>query len=349
LATIGDFEEASDLVAQVRDDVSALGESEWSPAVALTGARVHLAAGHMDAAAAEAEAGLALAKALGTSAVEPLGHWVLASVALLGGDLTETGNRVAAYRAALPPLANAVGSASYLLIEARLSEAQHGPEGAVALLQPVYDDLRAHRLELVIDPTMAASLARNAVAVGAHETADAVVADAEAIAADNPGVACLSAAAAQARGIAARDVVSLDEAAVRHRHPWARASALEDGGGLLAASDRTAARVHFQRGLDGYEHVAADRDAERMRSRLRRLDRKHRRSDPRPVEGWGSLTDNERRVSHLVAQGLTNSQTAERMFLSRHTIDFHLRQIFRKLSISSRVELARIAITRERR
>jgi DNA-binding CsgD family transcriptional regulator len=36
------------------------------------------------------------------------------------------------------------------------------------------------------------------------------------------------------------------------------------------------------------------------------------------------------------------------MFLSRHTIDFHLRQIFRKLAIASRVELARIAITRER-
>jgi hypothetical protein len=45
-------------------------------------------------------------------------------------------------------------------------------------------------------------------------------------------------------------------------------------------------------------------------------------------------------VSHLVAQGLTNSQAAERMFLSRHTIDFHLRQIFRKLAIASRVELA---------
>jgi DNA-binding CsgD family transcriptional regulator len=336
-------------VAQARDDVRVLGESEWSPAVAITGARVHLAAGCIDAAAAEAEAGLALAKALGTAAVEPLGLWVLASVALLAGDLTEAATRVAAYRAARPSISGAVGSATYLLTQARLSEARHGPASAVSVLQPVYDDLRAHRLQLVIDPTMAASLVRNAIAVDDRANADAVAADAEAIAADNPGIACLSAAALQARGIAGCDIVALDEAAVRHRHPWARASALEDGGGVLAGSDRTAARAHFQHGLDGYEHIAANRDAARLRTRLRRLDRKYRRHDARPVEGWESLTDTERRVSHLVSQGLTNSQTAERMFLSRHTIDFHLRQIFRKLSISSRVELAGISVKRERR
>jgi hypothetical protein len=40
----------------------------------------------------------------------------------------------------------------------------------------------------------------------------------------------------------------------------------------------------------------------------------------------------------LVATGLTNQQVAEPMFLSRHTVDFHLRQIFRRLGIASRVE-----------
>jgi len=46
----------------------------------------------------------------------------------------------------------------------------------------------------------------------------------------------------------------------------------------------------------------------------------------------------------LVALGLTNRQVGERMFLSHHTIDFHLRQIFRKLQIESRVELTRMTI-----
>jgi DNA-binding CsgD family transcriptional regulator len=64
----------------------------------------------------------------------------------------------------------------------------------------------------------------------------------------------------------------------------------------------------------------------------------------RPVTGWPSLTDTERTVAQLVAEAMTNASIAERMYLSRHTIDFHLRQIFRKLNIRSRVELARMAL-----
>ncbi len=61
----------------------------------------------------------------------------------------------------------------------------------------------------------------------------------------------------------------------------------------------------------------------------------------RPVEGWPSVTDTERQVAFLVAEGLTNAQVGQRMFLSRHTIDFHLRQIFRKLNVHSRVAMTR--------
>jgi DNA-binding CsgD family transcriptional regulator len=44
-----------------------------------------------------------------------------------------------------------------------------------------------------------------------------------------------------------------------------------------------------------------------------------------------------------VGQGLTNPQVAAQMFISSHTVKFHLRQVFRKLGIASRVELARLA------
>jgi DNA-binding CsgD family transcriptional regulator len=66
-----------------------------------------------------------------------------------------------------------------------------------------------------------------------------------------------------------------------------------------------------------------------------------RHRTPRPVSGWASLTETEIRVAEVVAQGLTNADAAEQLFLSRHTVDFHLRQIFRKLAIHSRVELVR--------
>lgn len=42
----------------------------------------------------------------------------------------------------------------------------------------------------------------------------------------------------------------------------------------------------------------------------------------------------------LAAEGLTNAQVADRLFVSRHTVQTHLKHIFTKLGISSRVQLA---------
>jgi DNA-binding CsgD family transcriptional regulator len=62
-----------------------------------------------------------------------------------------------------------------------------------------------------------------------------------------------------------------------------------------------------------------------------------------PVPGWADLTDTQRMVAELVMDGLTNRDAGARLFLSPHTIDFHLRQIYRRLGVRSRVELARLA------
>jgi DNA-binding CsgD family transcriptional regulator len=64
--------------------------------------------------------------------------------------------------------------------------------------------------------------------------------------------------------------------------------------------------------------------------------------------GWASLTDIEQATARLVAEGLTNQRIADQMFISTHTVAFHLRQVFRKLDISSRVDLARIALEHAR-
>jgi DNA-binding CsgD family transcriptional regulator len=66
----------------------------------------------------------------------------------------------------------------------------------------------------------------------------------------------------------------------------------------------------------------------------------------RPTFGWDSLTAAENSVSELVAEGLTNRQLAARLFLSPHTVDSHLRHIFRKLDINSRVDLVRMVVAR---
>jgi DNA-binding CsgD family transcriptional regulator len=66
----------------------------------------------------------------------------------------------------------------------------------------------------------------------------------------------------------------------------------------------------------------------------------------RPRFGWASLTATELSIADLVAEGMTNRQVAAKLYLSPHTVGFHMRQVFRKLEISSRVELTRLIVER---
>jgi PAS domain-containing protein len=53
-------------------------------------------------------------------------------------------------------------------------------------------------------------------------------------------------------------------------------------------------------------------------------------------------------VAELIAEGLTNRQVGERLFVSPHTVDFHIRQIYRRLGVYTRVELARCVYVSKR-
>ena len=64
---------------------------------------------------------------------------------------------------------------------------------------------------------------------------------------------------------------------------------------------------------------------------------------------WAMLTVSERAVAEHVAHGLTNREAASQLFISAHTVDYHLRQIFRKLELRSRVELARVVADADHR
>jgi predicted ATPase/class 3 adenylate cyclase/DNA-binding CsgD family transcriptional regulator/tetratricopeptide (TPR) repeat protein len=66
----------------------------------------------------------------------------------------------------------------------------------------------------------------------------------------------------------------------------------------------------------------------------------------RPSAGWASLTPTELEVTKLVAEGLTNPQIAERLFVAPGTVKTHLSHVFAKLSLSSRAELASEATRR---
>jgi DNA-binding CsgD family transcriptional regulator len=65
-------------------------------------------------------------------------------------------------------------------------------------------------------------------------------------------------------------------------------------------------------------------------------------SDVMVAPQWSALTRAERNVVRHVAKGLTNRETAEKLFVSAHTVDYHLRRVFQKLGLRSRVELAHL-------
>jgi predicted ATPase/DNA-binding CsgD family transcriptional regulator len=60
----------------------------------------------------------------------------------------------------------------------------------------------------------------------------------------------------------------------------------------------------------------------------------------RPSAGWESLTPVELQVAELAAEGMSNPQIAARLFVSRGTVKLHLSNVYRKLGVANRVELA---------
>jgi predicted ATPase/DNA-binding CsgD family transcriptional regulator len=67
----------------------------------------------------------------------------------------------------------------------------------------------------------------------------------------------------------------------------------------------------------------------------------------RPSTGWASLTPSELQVVRLVAEGLSNPQIGERLFVSKRTVQTHLKHVFAKLGVTSRSELASKATRRQ--
>ncbi|MER6977769.1 helix-turn-helix transcriptional regulator, partial [Streptomyces carpinensis] len=91
-------------------------------------------------------------------------------------------------------------------------------------------------------------------------------------------------------------------------------------------------------------------DAARVRRRPRALGSPRRRATSKgSVTMWPELTASEVALIRLVAQGLTNRQTAERLAVAPHTVSSDLRHAFTELGITSRIELARLVDAREHR
>jgi DNA-binding CsgD family transcriptional regulator len=164
-----------------------------------------------------------------------------------------------------------------------------------------------------------------------------------------PGDHDMAAASAHARGLVEQEPGALEWAARRYSARLGRAWATEDAGVAWAQQgERSAAVAQLQAAHDMYKQLSDTGSLARVRARLRAtgVRVRHWRRAARPAFGWDSLTETERHVALLVAEGLTNRQIASKMFLSTHTIAFHLRRVFCKLDLTSRVQLASLASER---
>jgi DNA-binding CsgD family transcriptional regulator len=223
------------------------------------------------------------------------------------------------------------------------------PPGAHRWLCALGEDERMSILPLhPMDVADEVRLVRIALAVQDHELAVHAVASAQRRSAVNPDVRSLAAAAAHVDGLLRHSRQCLAEAVKFFEggsRPLALASALEDLGAITVKNGDTQHAVDaFTRALELYAHAGAAWDAGRVRGRLRALG-VHRRlvSARRPGRGWAAMTDSELAVARLVAQGLSNREVAERLFVSPHTVSGHLRHVFTKLDVNSRAELTRLA------
>ena len=202
------------------------------------------------------------------------------------------------------------------------------------------------------DATDEIEMTRIARAAGDGVLAELAVTSAEQRTARNPDVATLAGVAAHCRGLRDDNSEDLDQAIewfAACPRPLALASALEDAARLAVrrgAADSAVAQL--TRALEIYADLGASWDASRVRGQLRELGVRRRLvTAPRPRRGWTSLTSSELNVVRLVARGLTNRETAERLYLSVHTVSSHLRSAFSKLGVNSRVELANIVSAQE--
>ncbi|MGI5207066.1 helix-turn-helix transcriptional regulator [Spirillospora sp. CA-108201] len=99
-----------------------------------------------------------------------------------------------------------------------------------------------------------------------------------------------------------------------------------------------AAREHLRAALRVFERYGAAPWTARARAELRAAGE----TAPRAASGFGKLTAQQAHIARMAAEGATNREIAARLLLSPRTIDHHLRNVFTRLGIRSRVELARL-------
>jgi DNA-binding CsgD family transcriptional regulator/tetratricopeptide (TPR) repeat protein len=310
-----------------------------------------LAAGRLEDAEAAAQSARQLAEDLRAGVALGESLRVLGEVAIARGDLVAA----AACAAQLEPLSTSrLAAPNAWWMPAVLADAEGDSTRAVGLLEPAIERLGNGGFHLVIPdsdrfPILLSLLLR----ADRRGWADTVIAAAGKLAAANPANPLLDGVLAHCRGILEQDRRLLKDAVDLLGHsqrPLALAVACEDLGTLcVGLGDVSEGIGALSVAFDVSTRCGAQRQAGRLRRALRQVGvTKRSTAVARPTSGWESLTDAEITVARRVADGQTSREVAEQLFVSTNTVNSHLRHVFTKLGVRSRVELVRALLDHDK-
>jgi DNA-binding CsgD family transcriptional regulator len=315
----------------------------WYP---LGKARLHFLDGRWDDALAEVRAGLDTLDALGTVRGLHTGLGLRSQAALIAIHRSGSAARTAVARTPYAPVGTFY---DYLVAwaQALALESEGHLDAALAALFEFWEHSEGARQQLGLH-YLSPDIVRLAMQLGNLRQAGCV-ADDMAELADQQPTPTLRGIHGLCQGIVDADADLLLEAAEALQEagrPLYHAYARENAAAVLAHSGHaTEARAALTAALQLYDGLDATWDAARAKARLREAGVRSRRpgSAHRTKSGWSALTDTERQVAALVAEGNSNPDIAVRMFISRRTVQSHVSSILTKLDCTSRVELAVVA------
>jgi DNA-binding CsgD family transcriptional regulator/tetratricopeptide (TPR) repeat protein len=276
-------------------------------------------AGDLAAALEMAEEALELTQRLDESVLSSWAAMAVARASVMAGQSRRAVDVLGGSEEALRPIPGAWRAMGLEALATAYADLGRGDEAARAAAAA-----EAHAVALGLPMAMA----------WAHRAAAAV-----ALHAGDPRAAAERALASAA---AAEEVGAVIEAAL---------SRIVAGRALAAAGDEDHAATEIERAAATFEACGAVSHRDAAEQELRRLGRRvirRTRSGAVDAHGLAALTERELQVTGLVVDRKTNPEIAADLFLSHKTVETHLRNIFRKVGVSSRVELAR-AVERERR
>ncbi|WP_327095436.1 AAA family ATPase [Nocardia vinacea] len=301
-------------------------------------ARMYLVGGRWDDALAECTASMQTPDVLGYATVA---HTVATLIGIRRGTFLPDPD-------GLPAPDNRPGNIGYAhfhpWVKALTHEARGRPDLALQLLVDTHkrltDGLAAATLHYIFP-----DIARLAADIGDAHVARSVAAGADLLRTRQP-TASRTGTALLCRGLADSDPDALRTAARAFQQsgrPLFEAQAHENAAVLLAAAGHgPESRTALDTAIDLYSGLGASWDSARAVARVRPygIRRGVRGPRNRPKSGWAALTDTERKVATQVAEGLSNTDIAAQMFLSRRTIQSHVSNILAKLDLRSRREIA---------